>query len=119
MQLKKIGHTKVAMKEAVMVTLLVIPLSIICVTLGGGGHAPMLLTLPVLFLFGPLFFLFPAGGMAGFFFAIFGTYPLYLIYGLCFAFLSGKHPTASRLFLTFAIFLQVGSGLLAYYLRFQ
>ena len=113
----QLGVATVEYRKVVMITLLVIPVSIMCVTLGGGGHAPMLLILPALFLFGPLGFLAPTGGLSGVFFAIFAPYSLYLLYGLVFAFFSGRSPTGCRLFLVCAFLIQIGSGIFALFLR--
>jgi hypothetical protein len=115
--LKQIGNAKVKYSEAAGWTTIVIPLSVVCVTLGGGGHAPILLTLPFLFLFGPLGFLAPRSGMSGFYFALFGPFPLYLLYGLVFAFLSGRSPTMCRLFLAGVSLIHVGIGLVVLYLN--
>jgi hypothetical protein len=105
-------------REVAMRTLIVIPLSVLLVTLAGGGHAPLILMLPALFLFGPLGFLAPTSGLSGFFFAIFGPYPLYLLYGLAFAFLSGTRPIACRAFLVSAFLVQVGAGIFALIVKF-
>jgi hypothetical protein len=117
MQLQQIGHAHITVKEVLTYTLIIIPLSVIAVTLGGGGHAPLPLMLPTLFLFGPLGFLAPTGGLAAVLFAILSPYFLYLFYGIIFAQLSGRNPTVCRLFLGIALLVQIGSGLFALSVR--
>lgn len=117
--IKRILCARVEHKEMVGLTSAIIPLSFLCVLLTGGGHAPALLTLPALILFGPLWFLAPKGGIAGLFFAIFGTYPLYLLYGLAFSVLSENREMARLILIVAVIFIHVISGICILIYKFQ
>jgi hypothetical protein len=117
--IKRILCARVGYREMSYLISAVIPLSLIFVLLTGGGHAPKVLILPALILFGPLWFLFPQGGIAGLIFAVFAPYPLYFIYGLVFVAVS-EHRERARLALIMAIaLLHVTSaiGILVY--KFQ
>ncbi len=109
--IRRIGTVKVPYSEAAMVTLIVIPLSLVFMLLGGSGHAPKILFAPFYILIGPAGFLAPMSGLPALFFGIFGAYPLYLVYGLVFAHLSGNRPRACRNFIVIVIGVHIMTAL--------
>jgi len=94
-------ETRLKYRRVPIVALGVIPLSFVCLLLGGGGHAPLAFYMPFALLYGPLAVLgFYIGGtdttsgdIARLLYSFFSPYPLYVTYGLIFVFLSSQKPS--------------------------
>jgi len=116
---RKLCETKLEFKEVPLLTLLVIPIAFVSTFLGGTGHASALFYIPYSLVFGPLAVLgFLSGPLGGwdFFFAIAGPYPLYLLYGYIFAYLSARSSHSCRLFVGAILLFHLLSGLIFLYL---
>ena len=118
--LKKLCETKLEFKQVPLLTLLVIPIAFVSSFLGGTGHAPAIFYVPYSVVFGPLavlaFLLGTRLSGWSFFFAIAGPYPLYLLYGYVFAYLSSRSSTACQWFIGAIIALHVVSAVIFFHL---
>jgi len=118
--LKKLCQTKLEFKQVPVLTLWVIPIAFVSSLLGGTGHAPALFYFPFALVFGPLavlgFLLGPRLGGWSFFFAIAGPYPLYLLYGYVWAYLSARRTLACRFFIVAILLTHLISGAIVLYL---
>lgn len=124
----KFSSPQIKYRQIPLLALAVVPLTLVSVALTGGGHAPLHFYLPYAVFFGPLALLgfyiqptpTPIGQIGSVLFTFFSPYPLYLLYGLTFVFLSSRSPTwlwrwlfvAAVLFMHLVsarIFLELGS----------
>jgi hypothetical protein len=119
--LEKLCETKIEFKEVPLLTLWVIPIAFVSSILGGTGHAPVLLYIPYSLVFGPLAVLgFVLGtrlsGVGNIVFAFAGPYPLYLLYGYVFAYLSARSSVWCRFFILAILVMHLLSGVIFLYL---
>src|SRR5438105_11051149 len=102
--LNRICEINLEYRQIPFLALTVIPLAFVSVLLTGGGHAPILLYIPLLLLLGPLFVLFYFSIYWELFFYLVSPYVLYTLYGFAVVFLSKRYPNRCRLFVRAVLF---------------
>lgn len=118
----KLCEQKLTYTQVPFLALITLPLAFLSVMLGGGGHAPTLLYLPFLLLYGPLamvgdLLMIHSMKPVGEFLFVFGSpYLLYLFYGFLFAFFSSRNKNHCRIFLITVLVLHIISSILFLYL---
>src|SRR5437588_326562 len=102
--LNRICAMKLEYRQIPFLALTVIPIAFVSVLLTGGGHAPILLYIPLLLLLGPLFVLFYFAISWELFFYLVSPYVLYTLYGFAIVCLSKSYPNLCRLFVKAILF---------------